>query len=145
MAIKFSDIFNTDQSSINNEKLEEALNKTKGVTETMGKKSAKYLDLNKKRIERLDAKTKLSKLYEKYGKLCYGIIIGDDIAQEVLTDIESQIARLRAKIQDYNQKIEDAKSSFNESVKQRSRSPFSQEKEVQVDDAVEVTEDIDED
>ncbi|MGN1329264.1 MAG: hypothetical protein ACI4V4_06165 [Eubacterium sp.] len=143
MPIKFSDIFGSAQESFNNEKLEEVFNKTKDVAESVSKKSAERIELSRKRVELFDAKAKLSKLYEKYGKLQYGIRIGDEIGHEVLTDYENQIAELREKIDIYTKDIEEAKEAFNESMSQaakRTRDAFCQDgKEVQADGAVDVT------
>lgn len=143
MPIKFSDIFGSAQESFNNEKLEEVLNKTKDVAESMSKKSAERIELSRKKVELFDIKARLSKLYEKYGKLQYGIRIGDEIGQEVLTDYENQIAELREKIDIYTKDIDEAKAAFNESMAQaakRTRDVFCQDgREVQSDDAVDVT------
>lgn len=143
MPIKFSDIFGSAQESFNNEKLEEVFNKTKDVAESVSKKSAERIELSRKRVELFDIKARLSKLYEKYGKLQYGIRIGDEIGQEVLTDYENQIAELREKIDIYTKEIEEAKAAFNESMAQaakRTRDAFCQDgKEVQADEAVDVT------
>lgn len=143
MPIKFSDIFGSAQESFNNEKLEEVLNKTKDVAESMSKKSAERIELSRKKVELFDLKARLSKLYEKYGKLQYGIRIGDEIGQEVLTDYENQIAELREKIDVYTKDIDEAKAAFNESMAQaakRTRDVFYQDgRVVHSDDAVDVT------
>lgn len=143
MAIKFSDLFSSGQEAFNNEKLEEVFAKTKDVAECVGKKSAERIELSRKKVELLDLKAKLSKLYEKYGKLQYGVSVGDEIGSEVLTDIENQIALMREKIDVYTAEIERAKAEFNESVSQaakRTRDAFTQDgREVEADSAVEVT------
>lgn len=143
MPIKFSDLFGSGQDSFNNEKLEEVLNKTRDVAETVGRKSAQRIEISRKMVELLDVKAKLSKLYERYGKLTYGMRIGDEIGEEVLTDMEKQIAQLREKVSVYTKDIDEAKAAFNESVAQaakRTRDVFWQDsKEVQTDAAVDVT------
>lgn len=130
MPIKLSDIFGSGQDPFSSEKLEEVFNKTKDVAETMSKKSAERLELSKKKVELFDTRAKLSKLYEKYGKLQYGVSIGDEIGQGVLSDCETQIAQLREKAEEYTRAIEEAKAAFNESMAQvakRTREAFSQD------------------
>ena len=61
----------TDNSAQKFTNFEEMFSKTKNVAETINKKSAMYLELSRKRIEYMDAKSKLSKAYEKFGKLQY--------------------------------------------------------------------------
>ena len=69
MAIKLSELFGSMDEAFNNPKLEEMFNKTKDVAENMSKKSAERLEISRKKVELLDAKAKLSKFYEKFGKL----------------------------------------------------------------------------
>ena len=69
MSIKLSELFGSMDEAFNNQKLEEMFNKTKDVAENMSKKSAERLEISRKKVELLDAKAKLSKLYEKFGKL----------------------------------------------------------------------------
>ena len=71
MAIKLSELFGSMDEAFNNPKLEEMFNKTKDVAENMSKKSAERLEISRKKVELLDAKAKLSKFYEKFGKLQY--------------------------------------------------------------------------
>lgn len=130
MPIKFSDLFSSGQDPFNNEKLEDVFNKTRDVAESMGKKSAERIELSRKKVELLDVKAKIARLYERYGKLQYGIRIGDEISSEVLADIENQIGVLREKIEIYTRDIEEAKAAFNESVAQaakRTRDAFCQD------------------
>ena len=75
MAIKLSDLFGSMDEAFNNPKLEEMFNKTKDVAENMSKKSAERLEISRKKVELLDAKAKLAKLYEKFGKLNFIAII----------------------------------------------------------------------
>ena len=95
MAIKLSDLFGSMDEAFNNPKLEEMFNKTKDVAENMSKKSAERLEISRKKVELLDAKAKLAKLYEKFGKLNYAKYIGDEIS-------EDEIKRLRLKRQRQN-------------------------------------------
>ena len=55
MAFKFGDT----EININNPKLEEMLNKTRGVAESLGKRSAEGIELSKKRLRLLMQKQSL--------------------------------------------------------------------------------------
>lgn len=116
MALKFSDIFNTNDININNAKLEEVFNKTKDMAETVGKKSAEHLEISRKRIECIDAKAKLAKLFEKYGELQYNISIGEDVDSAELGSLVLRITEIKEKISALTLEIETAKTQFNEAV-----------------------------
>ncbi len=116
MAIKLNDIFNNADEAFNSAKLEEMFNKTRDVAETMSKKSAERIELGRKRVECLDAKAKLAKYYEKFGRLQYESYIGNEIDSNEYNDIVFHIAQLREKIVAYTEEIEAAKAAFNESV-----------------------------
>ena len=116
MAIKFSDIFNANDINMNNQKLEEVLSKTKTVAETFGKKSAEHLEIRRKKVEILDAKTKLSRAYEKYGEMQYNALIGIEPNQQMLDDTAVKISQYREKIALLSEEVERAKAEFNEAV-----------------------------
>lgn len=116
MAIKFSDIFNVNDINMNNQKLEEVLSKTKTVAETFGKKSAEHLEISRKKVEILDAKTKLSRAYEKYGEMQYNALIGIEPNQQMLDDTAVKISQYREKIALLSEEVERAKAEFNEAV-----------------------------
>ncbi len=115
MAMKFSDIFGTNDL-MNNPKLEEVFNKTRNMAETVSKKSAEHLEMSRKKVECLDAKTKLSRLFEKYGELQYNSYIGEEVNQSELEDVANRIALLKEKIELLTIEIEEAKLQFNEAV-----------------------------
>lgn len=116
MSIKFGDIFNSSDFNINNPKFEEFFNKTKDVAETVGKKSAERLDISRKKLELLDIKAKLSKTYEKFGRLQYKSFIGEEVDTEKLEEMVTEISQLNDKIDALSFDIECATASFNESV-----------------------------
>lgn len=116
MAIKLSELFGSMDEAFNNPKLEEMFNKTKDVAENMSKKSAERLEISRKKVELLDAKAKLAKLYEKFGKLNYAKYIGDEVSDEELTDCANAIADNKEKVELYSAEIEKAKAEFNESM-----------------------------
>lgn len=115
MAMKFSDIFGTNDL-MNNPKLEEVFNKTRNMAETVSKKSAEHLEMSRKKVECLDAKTKLSRLFERYGELQYNSYIGEEVNQSELEDVANRIALLKEKIELLTIEIEEAKLQFNEAV-----------------------------
>lgn len=123
MAIKLSELFGSMDEAFNNPKLEEMFNKTKDVAENMSKKSAERLEISRKKVELLDAKAKLSKLYEKFGKLQYSKYIGEEVGDEEITDCANAIADNKEKIQLYTAEIEKAKAEFNESMANMAKKP----------------------
>lgn len=116
MAIKLSDIFNTNDINMNNQKIEEMLNKTKSVAEAFSKKSAEHLEFSRKKVEVLDAKTKLSKLYEKFGEMQYNSLIGIEPDPQEVEDITFKISQFREKIAVLTEEIELAKMQFTDAV-----------------------------
>lgn len=116
MAIKLSDIFGSADLNINNQKLEEMFNKTRDMAESVSKKSVERLDMSRKMIECLDAKTKLSKLYERFGEMQYNSFIGEEVDSVELEGIANRIAELKAKIDELNVEIDEAKLEFSEAV-----------------------------
>lgn len=130
MPIKLGDIFGNNDMNINNPKLEEVFNKTIDMAESFGKKSAEHLEISRKRIECLDAKTKLSKLFEKYGELQYNLFIGDEVDVNELEDIANRISLLKEKYSVLTAEIDEAKAQFNEAVvsaAKKTRSAFQKE------------------
>ena len=123
MAIKLSDLFGSMDEAFNNPKLEEMFNKTKDVAENMSKKSAERLEISRKKVELLDAKAKLAKLYEKFGKLNYAKYIGDEISEDEIKDCANAIADNKEKIELYTVEIEKAKAEFNESMANMAKKP----------------------
>lgn len=115
MAIKFGDLF-ASNDIINNPKLEEFLNKTRDVAETFGKKSAEHLEISRKKVECLDAKTKLARLYEKFGRLQYDVYIGEPAQQSDIEELADMIALTKEKIESLTVEIETAKAQFNDAV-----------------------------
>lgn len=151
MSAKFKDVFNSSDFNINNPKLEEFLNKTRDVAETVGRKSAEGIDISRKRIECLDCKTKLAKAYEKFGRLQFKSYNGEEADSIELEELAGEIRMLNNKIDALNIEIEEAKANFNESmasVVQKTRDAFQKDApdeaaedfEVEVTEATEATE-----
>ena len=144
MAIKLSELFGSMDEAFNNPKLEEMFNKTKDVAENMSKKSAERLEISRKKVELLDAKAKLAKLYEKFGKLNYAKYIGDEISEDEIKDCANAIADNKEKIEFYTAEIEKAKAEFNESManmakktKEAFSTDFNTKPEAEADEVVE--------
>ena len=64
----------------------------------MSKKSAERLEISRKKVELLDAKAKLAKLYEKFGKLNYAKYIGDEISDDEIKDCANAIAIIKKRL-----------------------------------------------
>ncbi len=96
-------------NSFNNSRIgfEELFSKTKNVAESLNKKSAQAIDLSKKRIEYLDTKTKLSRFYEKYGRLQFNVMMNEPIDEEELNTVVSQITAYREKLDVLKAEVED--------------------------------------
>ena len=60
---------------------EAMFSKTRSMAETINKKGAMYLELSRKKIEYMDAKSKLSKAYENFGKLQFSAYIGEEVVE----------------------------------------------------------------
>lgn len=114
MSINFNDVFGSAQLNINNPKLEELINKTKNVAEAVGKKSAEGIDLSRKKLEELELKGKLSKLYEKFGEMQYRAFLGEEIESSALEASAAEISQLKDKLDLLLAEIEDAKAAFTD-------------------------------
>ena len=100
-----NDIFSDVDHVLNSAKhgnFEEVLTKTKSYAEKASKKSQERIELSRKRIELLDAKTKLSKAYEAYGRLNFEAYSGESVDEEELLKRiqEIQLQKSRADILD---------------------------------------------
>ena len=145
MAIKLTDLFGSMDEAFNNQKLEEMFNKTKDVAENMSKKSAERLEISRKKVELLDAKAKLTKLYEKFGKLQYSKYIGEEVSDEEISDCANAIADNKEKVALYTDEIEKAKAEFNESMAnmaKKTREAFSGECSVKGEEAVDTDDEV---
>ncbi|MDE6385501.1 MAG: hypothetical protein K2L36_05060 [Eubacterium sp.] len=88
---------------------DELFSKTKIVAESLNKKSAKAFDLSRKRVEYLDAKAKIAKFYEKYGRLQFSLSMEEEID-------ENELDMLTAQITAYREKINSLKAELDEST-----------------------------
>ena len=111
MAKKFGDLFgNMDDvfsgAKISNFDLDDVLSRTRTFTEEVSKRSAEALELSRKKVECLDIKAKLSKSYERYGRLAY-----ESVQQPQLQQTEAlEITALRTKLDQLTAELEAAKN-----------------------------------
>ena len=134
MAFRFGDT----EININNPKLEEMLNKTRGVAESLGKRSAEGIELSKKKIEALDAKAKLAKLYEKFGELQYSGYIGEETDEAQLAGVAAEISAVKDKLDMLDAEVDELKIKLSSSVAdmaQKTREAF--QKDADTESAVE--------
>lgn len=99
-------------SNANNPKFsnfEEMLSKTKDMAQMLNKRSAQCIEVSRKRVEYLDAKSKLSKAYEKFGRLQYKASLGEDVDENEYAVAVADIAALISKIDDLNEEIDTSK------------------------------------
>lgn len=92
---KFDDMFSGAKIS----NLDELFSKTKTIAESLNKKSAQAFDLSRKKFEYLDTKAKLSKFYEKYGRLQFDVYSEKEIDEGELDMLVAQITAYRDKLE----------------------------------------------
>lgn len=88
---------------------EDMLSKTRDMAQMLNKKSAQCLEISRKRVEYLDAKTKLSKAYEKFGKLQYNASVGEDVDENEYAVAVADIAALLSRLEELNKDIDSSK------------------------------------
>lgn len=96
---------------------EEMFSKTKNVAETLNKKGAMYLELSRKRIEYMDSKSKLSKAYEKFGRLQYEAYIGNEVDENEYACAVADISALKEKTETLSAELEEAKNKDAQELK----------------------------
>ena len=103
-------------ASAKNGGLEEVLAKTKSYAVRATKKSAERLEVSRKKIELLDSKTKLSKAYEKFGRLEYARRAGEEVSEEEYKSALAQIELQKVRSEMLDKEIEDLRRLFSESA-----------------------------
>lgn len=103
-------------NSVKGGNFEEVLTKTKNYAEIATRKSAERLEISKKKIELLDSKTKLSKAYEKYGKLQYSIHEGNDVLEAEIKSSLAEIQLLKTKADYLDNELKELKELFVEPI-----------------------------
>lgn len=133
-----NDVFNSVDEAINNVRknpgFEDMLNKTKQYA----RKSAEAIEISRKKIELLDAKTKLSKAYEKYGKQQFAIYDGETVDEQELEATANEIIILKGQVEYLDQEI----AAFKEELASQFETKMGKKDEDVVvgDDNIEVVE-----
>ncbi len=102
-------------SSAKRGNIDELISKTKSYAAAATKKSAERLELSRRKIELLDSKAKLSKAYEKYGRLMYSASCGVTVDEEELSSAASEIQLQKTKAELFEKEIADLKAVFKKS------------------------------
>ena len=133
-----NDVFNSVDEAINNVRknpgFEDMLNKTKQYA----RKSAEAIEISRKKIELLDAKTKLAKAYEKYGKQQFAIYDGEAVDDQELEATANEIIILKGQVEYLDQEI----AAFKEELASQFETKMGKKDEDVVvgDDNIEVVE-----
>ena len=133
-----NDVFNSVDEAINNVRknpgFEDMLNKTKQYA----RKSAEAIEISRKKIELLDAKTKLSKAYEKFGKQQFAIYDGESVDEQELEATANEIIILKGQVEYLDQEI----AAFKEELASQFETKMGKKDEDVVvgDDNIEVVE-----
>lgn len=116
----FNDVISNVDEAINNAlngNLEDVISKTKSYAEKATKRSAERLEISRKKIELLDAKTKLSKAFEKYGRLCYEQNINGTFDEEKINSALAEIELQQTRSDMLDKEIEELRELFTASEK----------------------------
>lgn len=89
---------------------EDVFSKTKNVAETINKKGSLYLELSRKKIEYMDAKSKLAKAYQHFGKLQYSAYLGEVVDENEYAVCVADITAYRDRIEVLKAELDDAKN-----------------------------------
>lgn len=107
-----NDVINSVDEAINNVRknpnFEDMLNKTKQYA----KKSADAIEISRKTIELLDAKTKLSKAYEKFGKQQFALYDGEEANEQEIEATANEIIILKGQVEYLDKEI----AAFKEEI-----------------------------
>ena len=107
-----NDVINSVDEDINNVRknpnFEDMLNKTKQYA----KKSAEAIEISRKTIELLDAKTKLSKAYEKFGKQQFALYDGEEANEQEIEATANEIIILKGQVEYLDKEI----AAFKEEI-----------------------------
>lgn len=106
---KFEDAFGSAKIS----NIEDVFARAKTVSESINKKSAKCLEISRKRVEYLDAKSKLSKCNEKFGNLNFEILLGNDVDEAEMDQLIAEITAYRERMDVLEKELEEAKSELD--------------------------------
>lgn len=100
-----NDIFSGVDEAIANAKkgnFDDVISKTR----VYAKKSAEAIEISRKKIEIIDAKARLAKAYESFGKLQYSAIDGAEVSQSEIDAGVDEITLLKNRIEFLNDEVE---------------------------------------
>lgn len=106
---------------------EEVFTKTKDVAQNVGKKGSQYFETSKKKIELLDAKSKLSKAFEVFGRIQYDALNGEPIDDDAYDCAIADIKTYTLKVEEIEAQIEEAKEAADTEELKRSAVELKQE------------------
>ena len=116
----FSNVDEFFSNAKNSGNFDDLINKTKNYAEGAVKKSAETIEISKKKIELLDAKTKLAKAYESFGKLQYSALEESvEIDEATLQASLEEIKLLKSRADILSAEADDLKSKFVDSLKKK--------------------------
>ncbi len=98
---------------------DEILAKTKIYAEDAAKKSAERIEISKKKIELLDSKTKLAKAYERFGKLQYAVMQGEEVDSDELDASLEEIQLQKSRAELFEAEVEELKTAFYDSISKK--------------------------
>lgn len=110
--------------------LDEVLSKTKSYAERATRRSAERLEISRKKIELLDAKTKLSKAYEKFGRLSYEQYAGGEAEEDKFHSCIAEIELQKTRAELLDKEIEELRILFTENAKKEETSEEKSEVEI---------------
>lgn len=128
-----NEVISEVDEAIKNGNFEEVLAKTKSYAEKATKKSAEKIEISRKKIELLDSKTKLSKAYEKFGKLEYAKREGEEVNEDEYKSALAQIELQKIRADMLDKEIEDLRALFSESATRTDDEPEVAEPEIEVE------------
>ena len=128
-----NEVISEVDEAIKNGNFEEVLAKTKSYAEKATKKSAEKIEISRKKIELLDSKTKLSKAYEKFGKLEYAKREGEEVNEDEYKSALAQIELQKIRADMLDKEIEDLRALFSESTTRTDDEPEVAESEIEVE------------
>ncbi len=90
--------------------IEDVFARAKTMSDSINKKSAKRLEISRKKVEYLDAKSKLAKSYEKFGSLNFEILLGNEVDEDEMEVLIAEITAYRERMSLLDKELEEAKS-----------------------------------
>ena len=84
--------------------------KAKEIIDSVSKKTGEFVGIQKLRVELMDMKSKLNKLYTELGKVVYSASIGDEDCTEAVEDLIASISIKKNEISFLQAQIDEKKN-----------------------------------